>query len=180
VIQIFEGLETNGVLVGEMVKTNRGLMWNVILPCKHKQLALHSDLATEHQPVCATCIKTVELKAHGVETDEQFRADRERKKLRMSRPRPIVVVEAPAEPEPETDATSIAVLRARAERLMGSHHFGGTLISIDSRTSRITMVSRCERGHNQVVTVYVAHKAVNMPSTEVIVCKACSNSKEEE
>jgi hypothetical protein len=179
VIQIYEQLEVNGMVVGEMVKTNRGVMWNVVLPCKHKQLVLHSDLAAEHQPVCATCIKAVEQKANGVETKDQFREWDDRRKLRM--PRPVVMVEAPAEPElePETDEISIAVLRQRAQRLLGARHFTGTLISIDSRTSKITVASRCERGHNQVVTVHKAHKAVNMPSTAVITCNAC-NMKEEE
>jgi hypothetical protein len=81
--QIYEGLEANGILIGEMVKTNRGLMWNVTLACGHKQEVRHSDLAAKHQPVCATCLKAVELKASGIETTEQFNDWHARRAIRL-------------------------------------------------------------------------------------------------
>jgi|SRR5580698_2185143 hypothetical protein len=81
----------NGVELLHIVKKNDILYWSVKLPCGHKQLARHSDLAAEIMPQCIECAKVITQKASGVESGKQFADWAERRRLKPVRPRPVVV-----------------------------------------------------------------------------------------
>jgi hypothetical protein len=93
-IQIYDDMVTkDGVEVRHLVKKEGVTYWSVKLPCGHKQLARHSDLAAEITPRCTECSKAGELKARGVETAEQFKDWKDRKAIRLPHSLPVMQVQ---------------------------------------------------------------------------------------